>query len=103
MSEPEVVDVPASSRFEILVDGKLAGFVAYRRNDRKITFTHTEIDDAYGGQGLGGKLVRAALDNARAAGLDVLPQCPFVRGWIGKHPDYADLVPAELHQGFGLT
>ena len=58
----------------------------------RITFVHTEIDDAYAGQGLGGKLARAALDDVRARGLAVRPDCPFIKGWIAKHPDYADLV-----------
>ena len=92
MSEPEVVDVPERHRFEIRVDGRRAGLAAYRMAPGRMTFTHTEIDDAYGGQGLGGVLVRAALDAARDRGLAVLPQCPFVRGWIAKHADYADLV-----------
>ena len=58
----------------------------------RITFVHTEVDDAYAGQGLGGKLARAALDDVRARGLAVRPDCPFIKGWIAKHPDYADLV-----------
>jgi predicted GNAT family acetyltransferase len=92
VSGPQVHDVPDRNRFEIHVDGRRAGLVAYRLAPGVITFTHTEIDDAYGGQGLGGVLVRAALDAARDRGLAVLPQCPFVRGWIAKHADYADLV-----------
>jgi predicted GNAT family acetyltransferase len=92
MSEPEVVDVPTRSRFEILVDGKPAGMAVYRLRPRSIVFLHTEIGDEYEGKGLGGVLVRAALDSARARGLQVVPACPFVRGWIERHPDYADLV-----------
>lgn len=88
----EVADVPERSRFEILVDGAVAGFAIYRLAPGRITFVHTEIDDAYAGQGLGGKLARAALDTARARGLAVRPDCPFIKGWIAKHPDYADLV-----------
>ena len=92
MTEPQVLDVAEWSRFEIHLDGRLAGFVAYRTSPGTITFTHTEIDSAFEGRGLGSKLVRAALDAARSRGLAVLPQCPFVRGWIAKHADYADLV-----------
>jgi predicted GNAT family acetyltransferase len=90
--EPVVADVPERSRFEILVDGALAGYAVYRLAPGRITFVHTVIDDAYAGQGLGGKLARAALDTARARGLAVRPDCPFIKGWIAKHPDYADLV-----------
>ena len=89
MTDPQVVDNADRHRFEIHVDGRRAGLATYRLTDGGITFTHTEIDDAYAGQGLGGILVRAALDVARERGLAVTPQCPFVRGWIAKHPDYA--------------
>jgi predicted GNAT family acetyltransferase len=87
-----VTDAPERSRFEITVDGALAGFAFYRLRPGRITFVHTEIDDAYAGRGLGGQLARAALDAARARGLAVRPDCPFIKGWIAKHPDYADLV-----------
>ncbi|GAA1282328.1 hypothetical protein GCM10009609_53640 [Pseudonocardia aurantiaca] len=90
-----VFDVPEWGRFEIHVDGKLAGFAAYSIAPGTITFTHTEIDDAYGGRGLGGTLARAALDAARARGLAVVPRCPFIRRWIERHEDYQDLVAAE--------
>ena len=89
---PVVVDDPARSAFELQVDGVAAGHAHYRLADGVIVFTHTEIDDAYGGRGLGGVLARAALDSARGRGLRVRPLCPFIRGWIGKHPEYADLV-----------
>lgn len=102
MSDPEVVDVPERHRFEIRVDGRRAGLAAYRLAPGRMTFTHTEIDDAFAGQGLGGTLVRRALDIVRERGLAALPDCPFVRGWIGKHPDYADLVPADLRADYGL-
>ena len=92
MSTPEVIDEPSRSRFEILVDGAPAGLVSYRLRPGTIVFLHTEIDDEYEGKGLGGVLVRAALDSARSRGLRVVPSCPFVRAWIERHPDYADLV-----------
>jgi len=57
-----------------------------------ITFVHTEVPAELGGQGVGSKLVKGALDQVRADGLKVVAQCPFVRGWIEKHPDYADLL-----------
>jgi hypothetical protein len=91
----DVVDRPERHRFEIAVDGgAVAGFAAYRLGDGEITFTHTEVEDAYEGRGLGSVLVRHALDAARERGLAVLPACSFVREWIARHPDYVDLVPA---------
>jgi uncharacterized protein len=102
MTEPQVLDAAESSRFEIHVDGKLAGFAVYRLGHGRISFVHTEIDDAFAGQGLGGKLVRAALDTARTRDLAVVPQCPFVRSWIQKHEDYLDLVPDAERAHIGL-
>ena len=85
--EIEIRDAPEASRFEILVDGRLAGFAAYRRRPEAVAFTHTEIDEEYGGRGLGGKLVGEALARVRAEGLGVLPFCPFVRAYIDRHPE----------------
>jgi predicted GNAT family acetyltransferase len=93
-SEPAitVVDNPAASRFEVSLDGEHGGYAAYRRQGDVVVFTHTEIDDAFEGHGLGGHLVRTALDTVRAAGERVRPQCPFVKAYIERHPEYADLL-----------
>jgi predicted GNAT family acetyltransferase len=100
--EPQVVDVPERDRFEILVDDELAGFAEYRRRPGLLAFTHTEIDPAFEGKGLGSRLVRGALDAVRAEGLEVLPFCPFVNEYLVRHPELADLVPAEHRERFGL-
>jgi len=102
MTEPMILDVAEWSRYEIHVDGKLAGFANYRAEPGVLTFTHTEIDTAYEGLGLGGALARFALDDARRRGLAVHPDCPFIRGWIARHPDYVDLVPLELRPQYQL-
>ena len=103
-AEPTVADAPERSRFEIHVDGEKAGFAAYRMKDpRLMVLTHTEIDDAYEGRGLGSTLVRAALDAARDRGLAVRPDCPFVRAYVARHPDdYLALVPEDLRPRLGL-
>ena len=103
MDTPTVLNVAERSRFEIHVDGRIAGFAQYRMGDPGlIVFTHTEIDDAYEGRGLGSILIRAALDAARSRSLAVRPECPFVRGYIGRHPEYLDLVPVDLRPRLGL-
>jgi len=80
-------------RYEITIDGQVLGFAAYRpRRDGAIVFTHTEIDEAYEGHGLGGKLARAALEDVRASGGSVVPDCPFIEGYIDRHPEFRDLV-----------
>ena len=88
----EVVDVPDERHYALRVDGEPAGLAAYRIDGTTITFTHTETDPARAGQGLGSSLVQGALDNVRNRGLDVVPQCPFVRHFIDQHPAYADLL-----------
>ncbi|MFF1480138.1 GNAT family N-acetyltransferase [Streptomyces sp. NPDC058301] len=109
--EPQVVDRPEKSRYEILAgdDGsesadraETAGFAEYVLSEGEIAFTHTETDPRFAGRGLAGRLARGALDDARARGLRVLPYCPFIRGWIGKHPEYTDLVPEARRAQFGL-
>lgn len=88
----EVIDVPERGRYEIKDEEGTAGYSEYILTEGLLTLTHTEIDPAREGRGLGGTLVRGALDDARSRGLAVLPLCPFVKAWIGRHPDYADLV-----------
>lgn len=93
MSDVEVSNNTELSRYEAHIDGKLAGFAEYHLRSSSIVFTHTEVGDEYGGQGVAGAIVRASLDEIRAAGVyDVVPLCPFYKGWIEKHPDYQDLV-----------
>lgn len=89
---PDVHDHRQLSRYEARVEADLAGIAAYELGEGRITFTHTEVEDAYEGQGVGSALARHALDDARSRGLAVRPLCPFIKGWIDRHPDYADLV-----------
>jgi predicted GNAT family acetyltransferase len=88
----EVRHLADRSRFEALVGGEHAGYAVYVERPGVRVFTHTEVDDAFEGQGVAGELARAALDTTRTEGLKVEPQCPFIRAWIERHPDYQDLV-----------
>jgi hypothetical protein len=81
----------AKHRFELEVEGHLAA-AYYERSGNVITFEHTEVPVELGGKGVGSRLVRGALDQVRAEGLQVVAQCPFVKAWIGKNPAYADLL-----------
>lgn len=97
MADVQVTDNRDELRFEARVDGELAGFAAYEIAEDLIMFTHTEVFDAFEGQGVGGALARQALDAVRADGTrQVLPRCPFIRAWIEKHPDYQDLVDSTF-------
>jgi uncharacterized protein len=99
-----VADNAGLHRFELSVDGDLAGFAAYHDHAGRRTFTHTEIDDAYEGHGLGSTLVRHVLDDAREHGLEVIPVCPFVRAFLADHLEqYVDLVPEPMRAKFHLA
>jgi uncharacterized protein len=93
--EPTVTDVPESSRYEIRDGERRLGLAAYQLRGDQVVFTHTEVDSDSGHKGLGGTLVRAALDDVRSKGGSVVPMCSFVRGWIERHPEYQDLVSTE--------
>ena len=98
----EITDNPDQDRYEIRSDGELAGFVTYRRRPGRIAFQHTEVDERFEGQGIGSQLIVHVLDAAREAGDAVVPICPFVRAYIERHPDYADLVPEETREQLGM-
>jgi len=87
-----VVHNPEETRYEIHVDGHRAGSTHYRITPEALVFDHTEVDDAYEGQGLGGQLARGALDDVRANGQKVIAECPFIKAWIADHADYQDLL-----------
>jgi uncharacterized protein len=87
-----VRDNAEQHRYEILVGGEPAGFAEYHSQPGLVTVTHTEVDPAFEGQGLGSQLVRGLLDDLRARDAKVLPVCPFVRAYLRRHPEYADLV-----------
>lgn len=97
MSDVVTSHAPERSRFEAHLDGELAGFAAYQLAEGLIVFTHTEVDPAFEGKGVGSALARGALDDVRAAAeplgeRKVIATCPFIKGWIDKHPDYVSLL-----------
>lgn len=92
MSDLAVTHQPDDHRFEARIGGELAGFAEYQLTDELYVFTHTEVDRAHEGKGVGSALARAALDHVRTEGTrKVLPICPFIEGWMRRHPDHADL------------
>ena len=99
---PVVSDNPAKSRYELHLGDELAGFVLYHLRGQQINLIHTEVDPRFQGAGLATHLARFSLDDARKRNLAVLPSCPYIRSWIRKHPDYADLVPDGRRAEFGL-
>ena len=84
-------DNTARSRYELEVDGAVA-FIDHVGEGDAVAFMHTEVPEAMAGKGIGSKLVRGALDDARSRGLKVVPRCPFVREYVERHPEYQDIV-----------
>ena len=89
-----VVDNEAASRFEVTVDGHRAELV-YKRDGDRLVLVHTGVPDELEGQGIGGTLVTAAVDEADRRGMTVVPECEFARGWLERHPDVAGRVDIE--------
>ena len=90
-SDVAVVEDPARKRFEAVV-GDQVGFLTYRRSGDEMTLVHTEVPPSLRGRGIAQKLARFALEHARTHGLTVVPLCPFVKGYLRKHPELAPLV-----------
>jgi predicted GNAT family acetyltransferase len=86
-------DVPDESRYVMELDREPAGFAEYRLRPGAIVFMHTVVDPAFEGRGLGSRIAKFVLDDARRRGLAVVPACPFIRSYIESHPDYRDLIP----------
>ena len=92
-----VKDNPDASRYELFVDGKVAGFAEYRLHDGRIELIHTEIEAGHEGAGLGSRLARAVLDDVRDRGLPIEPRCEFMAAYIARHTDeYLELVVLEM-------
>lgn len=98
----EVADAPGRDRYELSIDGEVGGFTAYGARPGLIAFIHTEVDERLQGHGLGDRLIRFALEDARARGLAVLPFCPFVKAFIEQHREFEVLVPESYREQFGL-
>ena len=94
MAETEVVHNREQLRYEVYADGKRAGFTQYHRTGDRVVFTHTEIDKAFSGQGLGKVLAGEALDDVVANGKVIVPMCEFIAGYLKKTDRYDGHVEA---------
>jgi predicted GNAT family acetyltransferase len=91
-----VADNEHLHRYEATVDGKVAGFLRYLDRPQGVrVLVHTEVEPAYEGKGVGGRLVAGALDAERARGGKIVPECPFVKTYLKRHPEYGDLVAGD--------
>jgi predicted GNAT family acetyltransferase len=100
--EIEVRDDSEAGRYEVLVDGRVAGYADRQVRDGRMVLPHTVVSPALRGQGLAAHMIRRALDDARAQGLAVAPACSYVSAYIAEHPDDLDLVPEPDRPRYGL-
>jgi uncharacterized protein len=92
VSELEVRDNPAEHRYELTVDGRVAGIATYRLRGDVVVVTHSEVDPEYRGHGYASELARGTLDRLREAGVKVVPMCPFFAKFVSEHHDWDDIV-----------
>ena len=85
----------AAHRYEAVIDGQPAGLAAYREDDGRVVFTHTEVPSRWEGLGVGSRIAKAALDDVVASGRQIVPDCPFIARYIEEHPEYAEHVAAR--------
>lgn len=96
MSQMETRNEPENDRYVIEVDGVVAGFTVYHVRGGRYFFVHTQIEPSFTGQGLGSVLARYALDDVRAKGGTIIPICPFIAGYVDRHPEYQSLIDEQL-------
>lgn len=87
----DIIHNTDTKHFELQKDGHTA-FISYQESDDTLIYEHTIVPDALGGQGIGSKLVKYALNYAREQNKKIIPQCSFVAHYINKHPEYQELV-----------
>lgn len=90
--EIHVVDNPAEQRYEARLGDRVVGVSEYERDGDRLIFVHTEVDPTFEGKGVGGRLAAGALDDARARGLAVIAECPFISAYLKRHREYDDIV-----------
>jgi len=99
---PDVIDNIAEHRFEVRLDDDVA-FAEYRLKPGQIVLPHTVVPPAFEGKGVASALARYAFGQARARGLTVIPTCPFMAGWVKKHPEAQDIVDPSCRAELGIA
>lgn len=100
MEDIQLADNREGHRFELRLGGEVAAYAEYNELKDALLFTHTEVLPAHEGKGFGSKLVSFALGQVRERKLHAIPSCPFVAGYIRKHPEYLDLVTEQSRRAF---
>lgn len=92
----KLIDNKENNRYEFQIDGKIAE-IDYIKSDGEIYFVHTEVPASLGGKGVGSQLVEKALEDVDRQELRLVPLCPFIAGYIKKHPEWKRIVMRGKH------
>ena len=98
MSDSEVIELdegPSKGRYVLRADGAEAEMTFSKAGEHLVIIDHTEVPDAFRGQGVGLRLVMRAVEDARAAGKKIIPLCPFANAQFRRHPEWADVLNAK--------
>ena len=98
----DVINNEAEGRFEAHVDG-LVAYAEYRIRASGFLCPHTEVPQALEGRGTASRIVETALAFARQRGAVVMPTCPFVAGYIKRHPEFHAIVHPDYRPALGLS
>jgi uncharacterized protein len=96
-----VTDEPTRQRYEARLGEQVVGFTEYRAVRGRLILLHTEVDPEFEGRGVGSRLAAGVLDDIRARGQRVTVKCPFIASYVGRHPEYRDIVATALDRRTG--
>jgi predicted GNAT family acetyltransferase len=88
----ELDDLGSKGRYVFKAGGAEAEMTFSKAGEHMIIIDHTEVPDAFRGQGVGLRLVTRAVEDARAAGKKIIPLCPFANAQFRRHPEWADVL-----------
>ncbi len=93
LADIEVKHQPEQNRYALLFDGAVKGEATYELDGKLFRATHTVIDPALRGRGLGDILVSAMVHDLRTnTDYTIVPLCSFVADWFYRHPEEEDLL-----------
>lgn len=95
VSEDGVVlreDGAAKGRYHLTVAGSEAEMTYSRAGAGMIIIDHTEVPTALRGRGIGERLVRQAVADARQDAVTIVPLCPFAKAQFTRHPEWQDVL-----------
>lgn len=87
-----IEDDPANNRYKVWLGDEVAGYSDYESEPGRVVFTHTVVRPRFEGRGIGSRLAKYAVDDARERGLRITPVCPFIRSWLERHDEYDSIV-----------